>query len=427
MLLLVALSAAPREVRAQAPEQEWLRLQARAGMVWRSGAQAWPNPGLDYSGWTPSDLSLAAQAYTRRRFAVGGFLSIQREGFGLLEGDRVLTSGALWRAALGPAARFSHPWFEVDGGLGYELAQLPHFADPSAPQLEALTRHGLLARLGLRVPLVQGVQLHAAIEAPLTLALDTPRGAGNDVQGLTVGGALAVPVARVQDTQLRALLSYQAVFDRWRLGGPETSGQGLQRLGLALEGAWGSPAAAATNALEPSGEEVETAPSRAVLRLRITSAGDGLALPGARARIGEREVESDARGWAVLEDLPPGALAVSVTAETFQPTEEVLTLVPGQLLELELALKPAASREPAVVAGQVRSAGTGRPVTARLEVSGMPLPVHTDAAGRFELEMAAGTYRVEISAEGHLTQRKKLEVRPGERAILNVDLHPRRQ
>ena len=311
--------------------------------------------------------------------------------------------------------------------MGYELAQLPYFAAPGAPRLEALTRHALLGRLGLRVPLVLGVQLHASVEAPLTLALDTPIASGREVLGFTAGGALAVPVARVRGTQLRALLSYQAVFERWRLGGPASSGQAMQRLGLALEAAWGGAPAAVAVAPEVPEVPLETAPSHAVLRLRITHAEEGRPLSGARARLGAREEVSDAQGWVVLEGLTPGALALSVTAETFQASEEVLTLVPGQVLELEVPLQPEASLEPAIVAGQVRSAGTGRPLAAELVVSGRPMPVGTDATGRFELEMAAGTYRVEISAAGHLTQRKELRVQPGERAILNVDLHPRRR
>lgn len=48
-----------------------------------------------------------------------------------------------------------------------------------------------------------------------------------------------------------------------------------------------------------------------------------------------------------------------------------------------------------------------------------------DAEGMFRLDVAGGSYTVVISAPGYLEQKKQVKVASGDRAIFNVELHPR--
>ncbi len=71
----------------------------------------------------------------------------------------------------------------------------------------------------------------------------------------------------------------------------------------------------------------------------------------------------------------------------------------------------------------VRSHETGSPVPALLEVTETKGKANVDAQGMFRIDVPGGDYTVRISAPGYLTQTKQVRVKPGERAIFNVDLH----
>lgn len=429
-LLALLILALPGQGLAEPPlasGAEWLRIEALGGGIIRNGVQEVPWPGIEYRGWTPAHVALRAEAYTPGTgFGFGGFLEGGYEGFGLDASGVRVTEGRLFRATVGPAARWASPHFEVMAGVGYGLTQLPDLGPAAAPEFLALTRHGLMARLGVRVPLFQAVVLEANGQATL---LHSGGGLVQGGNGFTAGAALGVPLARLNDrTHLRARVGYELVKDSWMRTSIRGAQQNLHRVGVGLELAFATPTAL-TIPTEPApvtDVEVEAAPATG-LRLSV-SGPKGAPVEGVWARLGEVEVTAtDASAPLLLTDLPAGTHSLTVGAPGHRELTEVVQLVEGDTLELSVELLSEAGLAPAVVVGQVRSSQTGRPLKAVLTIEGRDRPVRADAAGRFTLELPDGTWKIRISAPGHLSQRKQLSLREGDRTILNVDLHPERR
>lgn len=411
-----------------APDAEWLRVEALGGVLFHDGVQEGPWPGIDYRGWTPAHAALRAETFTPGPgFGFGGFLEGSFEGFGLDDGDVRVTSGTLLRASVGPALRWANPAFEVMLGAGYGLAQLPELGPSAAPVFQALTRHALVARLGLRIPLFNAVTLEANGQAAL---LRSGGGLAEGGHGLTAGAALGLPLASLTPgASLRARLGYEAVSDRWVRPSSQGAEQLMHRVSLGLELAFATPAAARPPAPEvaPEAAPEPVAVETTGLRLTVTGPG-GAPVEGAWAKLGEREVTAaDPAAPLLLTDLPAGTHSLRVGAPGHLELTEVVQLIEGDTLELSVELLSQTDLAPAVVVGQVRSARTGRPLKAVLTVEGRDRRVRADAAGRFTLQLPDGTWSIRISAPGHLSQRKQLAVREGDRTILNVDLHPERR
>ncbi|MBF5042864.1 hypothetical protein FGE12_10730 [Aggregicoccus sp. 17bor-14] len=165
-------------------------------------------------------------------------------------------------------------------------------------------------------------------------------------------------------------------------------------------------------------------PPTGTLRVRVTDATSGEPLAGARVQLGEDALESDGDGTVSAPWLTPGPVAVRVSHSQYRDGEEAVVVVAGSETQLPVALTPLRKRTPALLSGQVRSAGLGRPLLAVLEIPRLGLRTITNAGGVFSVHLPPGTWRVVISAGEHLAQTKLVSVQDGEQAIFNVDLFP---
>ncbi|ADO70496.1 conserved uncharacterized protein [Stigmatella aurantiaca DW4/3-1] len=166
------------------------------------------------------------------------------------------------------------------------------------------------------------------------------------------------------------------------------------------------------------------APQVGRLQISVTDKRDGTPVPNAVLSVGERELRPGATGQVRLVDVTPGPVSVRVAAPGFQSVEEAALIVAGEEAVLPVQLVPTRRVGYATIAGRVRSTG-GRSLIARLVIPTTKVRSRTNAQGSFSLKVRPGTYRVIISAKGHLTQTKSVTVRDGEQAIFNVDLFPR--
>jgi len=165
-------------------------------------------------------------------------------------------------------------------------------------------------------------------------------------------------------------------------------------------------------------------PAVGSVRILVTDKRDNTPLPEVKVVVGDTELRTDAAGLARLEKLPPGPVLVKVSAEGFQAVEEAVVIVGGQESELPVPLMLAKRLGYATISGTVRST-RGSPVVATLVIPAAKVRSRTGPDGTFSLKLKPGTFRIIISAKGHLTQSKSVTVRDGEQAIFNVDLFPR--
>lgn len=182
--------------------------------------------------------------------------------------------------------------------------------------------------------------------------------------------------------------------------------------------------------VEPEGEATlevrarKLPPAVGNVRILVTDKRDNTPLPNVKVVVGDKELRTDAAGLARREKLPAGPVLVKVSAEGFQAVEEAVVIVGGQESELPVPLMLAKRLGYATVSGTVRST-RGSPVVATLVIPAAKVRSRTGPDGTFSLRLKPGTFRIIISAKGHLTQSKSVSVRDGEQAIFNVDLFPR--
>jgi hypothetical protein len=114
----------------------------------------------------------------------------------------------------------------------------------------------------------------------------------------------------------------------------------------------------------------------------------------------------------------PGGVTVEVEADGTTGAKEPATLIAGTKIALEISLQ---RRLPAgQLRGQVQSmAGIALDATIRIEPTGRELRA---SKGRFETDVAPGSYKVLISMPGYITQKRSIEVEENGVTVLNVDL-----
>ncbi|MBN1204981.1 MAG: carboxypeptidase regulatory-like domain-containing protein [Myxococcaceae bacterium] len=161
------------------------------------------------------------------------------------------------------------------------------------------------------------------------------------------------------------------------------------------------------------------------LKIVVVDKRDNQPLTDVPVVVGGKTLRTDAAGQVKVGGLAPGPVMVNASAPEFQAVEEAAVIVSGKEAELAIPLVPAKRVGFATISGQVRSTQQGRPLAATLVIPTARVRTRADAQGSFSLKLKPGTYRIIISAKGHLTQTKSVTVRDGEQAIFNVDLFPR--
>jgi hypothetical protein len=192
------------------------------------------------------------------------------------------------------------------------------------------------------------------------------------------------------------------------------------------------PPSAASSAESPPPPS-PPAPSPVTLRARV-SADDGGPLVEPRVQIsgpgGEgaprppRTALVDSDGWFEIEATRGEVLNIEIEAVGCEPVTRTLTVEGSQATDLTIGLH---RRLPiGQLRGLVRSL-RGTVIDAAVEIRdvGGSAEGHRTlqaANGRFQMDVAPGTYEVSISASGYETQRRRVTVEQNGVTLLNIDL-----
>jgi len=414
----LSLMASP--VSAASPwEPTHASLRFRYGLAFREGSQLGVGTGVSYAGMTPNDVALWAAAYGPEWW--GAWLHVQREGFSLVGEQGFTTGTGLLRASLGPVAWRRWGPVRTELSLGYGLAQLPVFSRASPPLLEGAVRHSVLVGgrvlVALPLPLPEPWRLLAEVrgEVPLALATGDAAGAATASGGFGVGGALILPVRRLDEWGGRVLLDYQYVRDGLTTVDGARSEQAISRLGLALELTWGE-------------EDMSGRPAPGQLAITVVAADTGQPLPGAQVVVvaeGQAQPSRpvDAGGRVEGLSLPAGEVLARVSAEGYLPEEGRITVPPGSpvVLEVRMRLAPPPPGRLKVTVLDIR----GRVPLAGVSVKAGLVEVQSDAQGLALLEgVPPGPVELQVAAEGFRPMREAVIVVEGEEVSLELPMLP---
>lgn len=151
--------------------------------------------------------------------------------------------------------------------------------------------------------------------------------------------------------------------------------------------------------MEAEGKQIAAPVARTTTRLMVSTQ-----IKGARATIGADEGEAP-----LLKEVDPGPHKVSVTADGYFPVEQEATAVAGELIVVELELRP----KPALV--NIKTSGG-----ARISVDGRPMG--TAPLSR-PLELPAGKHFVTVTSRGSVGWSQEIDVKRGEEVSLDARLH----
>lgn len=172
--------------------------------------------------------------------------------------------------------------------------------------------------------------------------------------------------------------------------------------------------------------QLKAEPKVGTVSVVVLEKGTGRPVPGAVVTVQDRELTAGPDGHVQVKDVPAGPVPIAARAPGFVPAQEVASVVAGKGATVAVELAPEAAKVPATLSGLIRSTQGGRPVAALLEIPQAKIKTRASAQGAFTVRLPGGTYNVNISAPGFLSQSKTVTVRDGEQAIFNVDLHPAR-
>ncbi|HET8933764.1 MAG TPA: carboxypeptidase-like regulatory domain-containing protein [Polyangiales bacterium] len=319
--------------------------------------------------------------------------------------------------------RVSGGWL-LSAQLGFRVDNSAH----AAPDLARLSRADRLAlgasdfnALPLGVAATKSIdawQLSAELSGEILLGGDAPSFLQSPLRAAVIA---RTPVARDLSIELFSRLSLSQRPDYARLH-PLLPVEPRLMLGVGLRFAAEpapAPQAPARSDLRGSIVDAEGAPiSNALVVLRIQELA-----------MAQRTKED---GSFRFENLPRGAARVQVTAEELEPLERALVLDRAeQTISLQLSARIAGSQ----LRGLVRSFD-GVPLPAQIRLlpdvaakgadTAPGTSVTADNDGRFVLELAPGSYRVEIECSGYRTQRRNVIVQKNGVTLLNVELRAQR-
>jgi hypothetical protein len=212
------------------------------------------------------------------------------------------------------------------------------------------------------------------------------------------------------------------------------------RFGVQLAAAFrfGAQARAAADEREggDEGAQADDAPRATMARVqgRLFDAS-GAPVAGARVRLlvndDERGTESDEHGEYAFERVPFGRAEIAIEHEAYEPQTRDVTVGEAQAALPDTVLEASET----VAVGQLRGLSlswSGKPVQAQLRVRAVDgegqaeddgaRELSADASGRFAVDLPPGRYEVQVSARGHRSQTRTVDVQAGGVVILNLDL-----
>lgn len=146
---------------------------------------------------------------------------------------------------------------------------------------------------------------------------------------------------------------------------------------------------------------------------------NGKVVPGVYVRLGGRLASSDLEGRAIFDGVPSGTYRLSIEQLGFDRHAQDVTLRPGARADLPIALTPTTI---VGIDGRVTLADHGGPLAnARVRLTPVAVPSVNDAVyefptdwdGKFRvIQIPAGTYRVELSADGCEPKSFEIAVKP---------------
>jgi hypothetical protein len=175
---------------------------------------------------------------------------------------------------------------------------------------------------------------------------------------------------------------------------------------------------------------VAPSPAPATLAGRVV-AGDGAALTDPRVTAlsggaGEAAaVDVDAEGHFTLTAKAGETVTIEASSAGYESTTESVTLAAGAAAELTLTLRR--QLPGGQIRGLVRSfKGTGLDAEIQIDPGDQAPRTMRAQDGRFEVDVAPGSYEITITAPGYETQRRRVEVEKNGVTLLNIDLRSAR-
>lgn len=137
------------------------------------------------------------------------------------------------------------------------------------------------------------------------------------------------------------------------------------------------------------------------------------------AKPGLPPVATDASGGRFVSyDLPPGPVEIVATKDGYQPVALPLTVEAGKETPAEILLVRA--EQPSKLRVSVR--GPRGPLDARVAVEGPQTAEIALVGGEGEAELAPGSYRLRVTAAGHLSREASAQIAAGQAASVNFEL-----
>jgi hypothetical protein len=184
------------------------------------------------------------------------------------------------------------------------------------------------------------------------------------------------------------------------------------------------PATAPKPEATPVPPPVAPVPATTTLAGKITdTSGQGLENARVTLTVGGKTLEADtaADGSFTIGEVPVGDVELRVQALGYVTVKRRLSARQGAGVAVAL--------EPALPAGQLRGlirSFAGDPLSARVAVEPGGLAAQTDPEGRFELDLAPGSYRVVIEAEGFRPQKRTVRIENRGVTVINAELEAKR-
>lgn len=389
--------------------EELFEVRARYGLAYRFGGQDVPQPGLSYDGVTFNDPGIQAWVWPLFDGLLGVTASFGREGFGLYDktNNQKVISGGLLRANAAVTARFRLGPARLEPIVGYALAQIPDFGDPSAPVFRTGTRHGLLLAARGLVDLGP-LTLEARFEYPLGLAATDGAGATATSSGLWAGGGVRWAFLRTGMALWGVMLD--GAYSTDRLSNSAVQGaQSHVRGGVSLDVQW---------------KEEDTVRSSGTLTVAVLKA-DGSPATGALLTVqtegGPRPLALDADAKGSLADVAPGLVTARASLEGYEPGEGSVTISAGAdsplLITLKKQLPKVGSLRVTAIDKETKAALAGATVT----VNGASITTDAKGAATFA-DLTPGVVNIEITLTGFTAKAEAATILAGVEATVSTEL-----